>query len=347
MKRFLLRYSTVSTSTSKRMWTTLGDDTRSFRVLRDLPLANTGPSPSINGEQRHAGNPLHPTRRTFIKRVERLVILALTTLASLVLWLPNLCAQARLLHSPDSDAPSFEVSTIRPSEDTGPMRIDLSASNFNVVNASLEDLINFAYDVRSEAQVEGLPKWGRSQQFDVHAKASGQEITFVRTLSTMQQIKRLREMLQALVSDRFGLKLSFKSKAIPAYALVVAKGGPKLKSSDATPPSPESAKKPGAHVPSFGMTRHDQFTATEWDMPSLAEVLTRFQELGHRVVVDETGLKGRYNFVLNGVSTMPPSDDSTTSIFTALQDQLGLKLEPRNEEVEVLAIESVSVPSPN
>jgi uncharacterized protein (TIGR03435 family) len=229
------------------------------------------------------------------------------------------------------------------------VRIDLSPANFNVINASLEDLIKFAFDVRSEAQIEGLPKWGRSQHFDIHAKASDQEITYFRRLSTTQQIKRLREMVQALVSDRFVMIVSFKSKDMPAYALVIAKGGPKLKSSDAAPSSPDSPKLPGTHVkyPSFGMTGHDQFTATAWDMPSFAEMLAPFEELDNRVVVDETGLKGRYDFVLNGVSVMSSSDNSTTSIFTAIQDQLGLKLEPQNEPVEVLAIESVSPPSPN
>jgi uncharacterized protein (TIGR03435 family) len=266
-----------------------------------------------------------------------------------MLWFPTLYAQGNLLHPPDSDAPRFEVSTIRPSKDIGPMRIELSASNFNAVDATLKDLISFAFDVRSEAQIEGLPSWARSEHFDVHAKASDQEIRLFQTLPILEQTKQIREMMQALVSERFDMKMTFKSKTMPSYALVIAKGGSKMRQS---PPSfsstsPGAMRLPGAHMPSFGMTGHDQYTATSWDMHSLAEVLSRFQELDHRVVVDETGLKGQYDFVLNGVSALYSPDNSTTSIFTALREQLGLKLEPREFSVEVLVVESASMPSAN
>lgn len=78
-----------------------------------------------------------------------------------------------------------------------------------------------------------------------------------------------------------------------------------------------------------------------------ADWLSRFDEVGNRLVVDETGLKGTYDFVLNGVSMRPAPDESVTSIFTALQEQLGLKLEPQKAPVEVLVIDHVEKPTPN
>ena len=78
-----------------------------------------------------------------------------------------------------------------------------------------------------------------------------------------------------------------------------------------------------------------------------ADWLSRFDEVGNRPVVDKTGLKSTYDFVLNGVSMQPTTDESVTSIFTALQEQLGLKLEPQKAPVEVLVIDHVENPSPN
>ena len=78
-----------------------------------------------------------------------------------------------------------------------------------------------------------------------------------------------------------------------------------------------------------------------------AEWLSRFDEVGHRPVVDETGLTGAYDFVLDGVSMQPTTDESVTSIFTALEEQAGLKLVPKKAPVEVLTIEHVEKPSAN
>ena len=78
-----------------------------------------------------------------------------------------------------------------------------------------------------------------------------------------------------------------------------------------------------------------------------ADWLSRFDEVGKRLVVDRTGLEGAYDFVLNGVSMQPASDESVTSIFTALEEQLGLKLEAQKAPVEVLVIEHVEQPTPN
>jgi uncharacterized protein (TIGR03435 family) len=104
------------------------------------------------------------------------------------------------------------------------------------------------------------------------------------------------------------------------------------------------------------MTAPNQFTAIAWPIEEMTDWLSRFDELGGRIVVNETGLTGHYDWVLNGVSQRPqqPADPNSSapsqpaiSLFTALPEQLGLKLEPRRAPVEVLVIDHVEQPSPN
>ena len=258
-------------------------------------------------------------------------------------------AQGSLLRPVTSPPPAFEVATIKPNNDPqAGLRIDLSPSNFNAVGGSVKDLIEYAYNINSHDQLQGEPAWINSRRFDIHAKASESEIATFHYFSAMQQIRQLRLMLQSLLTDRFQLKVSFKTAELPVYALVVAKDGPKFKEVQADPvPPPGNRLRPGARIPTIGKTGANQYTATAWDMPSTADFLSGFDEVGHRTVVDETGLRGRYDFVLNGISVLPSSDSTTTSIFTALEEQLGLKLEPRKAPVEVLVIDHVEPPSEN
>ena len=197
-----------------------------------------------------------------------------------------------------------------------------------------------------------------SEFYDIQAKASETQIEAINMLNWERQIEQTRLMVQSLLAERFQLKASSEDRERQAYALVVAKGGPKLKEVELSPfPPPGTPPPPGAHLPRMSRTGPDQITATAWPMDLMAEWLCRQPEIGNHLVVDQTGLKGNYDFVLNGVSLMPPQPagagaatpegDAKVSIFTALQEQLGLKLESRKAEVEVLVIESVEKPSEN
>jgi bla regulator protein blaR1 len=275
-----------------------------------------------------------------------LAVLAVPTSFGLI---EGMQSKKSLLHPTVSPPPAFEVATIKPNNDPqAGLRIDMSPSNFNAIGGSLKDLIEYAYNVNSQDQVQGEPAWISSRRFDIHAKASESTIASFHHLSVMQQVTELRLMLQSLLVDRFQLKVSFKTADLPVYALVVAKGGPKFKEVEADPlPPPGTPPRPGAHLPRLGKTGANQYTAVAWDMSSTADFLSRFDEVGHRIVVDETGLKGHYDFVLNGISVWSSSDGSTTSIFTALEEQLGLKLEPRKAPVEVVVIDRVEPPTEN
>ena len=259
-------------------------------------------------------------------------------------------SRGSLLRPAVSPLPAFEVATIKPNNDAqAGLRIDLSPSNFNAIGGSAKDLIEFAYNVNSHDQLQGeQPGWISTLHYDIHAKASETDIARIYKLPAMEQVRELRLMLQSLLGNRFQLKVSFKTADLPVYALVVAKGGPKFNEVKVDPlPGPGTQPRPGAHYPRFGKTGVNQYTATAWDMSSTADILSSFDEVGHRLVVDETGLKGHYDFVLNGVSVLPSPDGTATSIFTALKEQLGLELVPRKAPVEVLVIDSVEPPSEN
>ncbi len=264
--------------------------------------------------------------------------------------------QAQLFHPASGPSPSFEVATIKPNDDPRPvLNFALSVTNFRATHASLQDLVKLAYNVRSEDQVIGLSGWMTTQHFDIQAKASDADVEAFQKLSFEKKLDEVRWMLQVLLTDRFALKVSFSSKELPVYALVVAKGGPKMTEVEMSPfPPPGTPAPPGAHLPRIGPTGPNQYTASAWSMDQMANWLSFFNEVGNRVVVNETGLKGYYDFVLNGVSQKFPETTylngapvDATSIFAALPEQLGLRLEPKKGPVDVLVIDHVEEPSEN
>jgi uncharacterized protein (TIGR03435 family) len=173
-----------------------------------------------------------------------------------------------------------------------------------------------------------------------------------------EHANQIRLMVQELLADRFKLKVSHETKELPVYALVVAKGGLKMKEeSPAT--TPDAAAHPRTFLQFMGP---GQFRGTNIGVGLLADVLSRQPELG-KLVIDETGLKGNYDWTLkwtpeqsdpmfkrpNGAPppNAPPPDTSGPSIFAALEEQLGLKLEPKKGPVETLVIDRIEKPSEN
>ena len=262
----------------------------------------------------------------------------------------------RSLHPSASPGPAFEVVSIKPNHDTGKMRrIGMSPTGFTATHASLKEIIGMAYELKGDSQLIGGPNWMDSEFFDIEAKESEADIEAGKTLSMDQRRNQFSLMLQSMLADRFALKTAIETRELPVYALVVAKGGLKMKQVQVDPlPPAGTPPPPGAHLPRLMTTDGRQWTATAFPVSEFSHWLSHFEEMGNRVVVDETGVTGNYDFVLSGVSMGPQmgekrdaSEEPPTSIFTALQDQLGLKLEPRKAPVEVLVIESAQLPSPN
>jgi uncharacterized protein (TIGR03435 family) len=213
------------------------------------------------------------------------------------------------------------------------------------------------------SQLVGAPSWIDTDHFDVEAKAGGDQAAI--------PSDQIQLMLQSLLEDRFQLKVHWEMREIPVYNLLVAKDGPKVKlSPDQTAtgtggpaPSPDPATPPprgtmrvfGKPSPSSPATLVTM-SATAIPMSTLLNMLPAY--VG-RPVIDKVDLKGLYDlrleFVPEALSVAPagqaappvPLDPVGPSIFTALEEQLGLKLESAKGPVEVLVIDSVSKPSEN
>jgi bla regulator protein blaR1 len=266
-------------------------------------------------------------------------------------------APTELVHSSAGPVPSFDVVSIKPTLDNGQDRrlIGMSPTGFTAKHTSLKDVIGIAYGTKGEGQIVGGPGWMNSEYFDIEAKLSEADIEADKKLTRSQQETQLSLMLQSMLADRFGLKTTLETRELPVYALVVAKGGARIKRVEVDPyPPTGTPPPPGAHLPR--LITHDgrEWTATAFPIQQLTHWLSRFEELGNRIVVDETGLTGNYDFVLNGVSMRSQmeadheaSQAPPTSIFTALEEQLGLRLESRRAPVEVVVVEHAEPPSPN
>jgi uncharacterized protein (TIGR03435 family) len=219
------------------------------------------------------------------------------------------------------ERPSFEVATIKPSDPqhVGAQMFSPGPGRFTAMTATLKDLVAWAHGVR-RFQVLGGPGWFDSDHYDITAKADG-----ATTHST------LRSMTQALLEQRCQLKLHRETKDLPIYDLVVGKNGSKLRQVDS----------PGLGV---GFSR-GLLNGKGADMATFAQVLS---DQVDRVVVDQTGLSGFYEFTLTWTPDEAQlAEDPGPSLFSALQEQLGLKLEPAKGPVEILVIDNVEKPDAN
>jgi len=258
---------------------------------------------------------------------------------------------------------SFEVASIKPNH-SGERRFFVSwqPGRFNATGMTLKFLITMAYDVK-DFQVSGGPGWVNSERYDIDAKEPDSIAQELDKLPREQWQPLADSMLQSLLAERFQLKLTRGTKDMPAYALVVAKNGPKLQEAKPVDTPPDAPSGPGGrpHGPMIRMGR-GEVSGQGIALSFLASVLS--QQLG-RTVLDQTGLKGNYDLTLKwtpeqGEGMMlggpgggpppdgaPPGEASGPSIFTALQEQLGLKLEPTKAPAEVLTIDHVERPSEN
>jgi uncharacterized protein (TIGR03435 family) len=231
---------------------------------------------------------------------------------------------------------------------------------FNAANVTARYLIANAYDVKDD-QVSGGPDWVGSKGYDIQAKVTGTDPSDPHQLTKDQRT----QALQALLADRFKLVVHAETKEASIYALTVAKGGPKLTASQpSAAPAPPPNLPPGAVVrnyptdgpPRGGMMRMSgpgNLTVTAMTMTQLANMLS--QQL-HKTVVDQTGLTGTYDFTLqwtpDNLPASPTGDaqapePSGPTIFTAVQEQLGLKLESTKGPVKTLVIDHIEPPSEN
>jgi uncharacterized protein (TIGR03435 family) len=230
--------------------------------------------------------------------------------------------------------PGFEVASIKPGKTGGRGHSLLSdpSGRFTTENATLRNLVMYAYNVR-DFQVSGGPRWMDSDTFDIVAKPQ-----------TRVKGEQLLQMVQTLLADRFKLKFHREARELSVFALVIGKNGPKLKEA-----------KPDGERPMNGIQGgKGELNGLGADMGMLAR---RLAAMSGRTVIDRTGLTGKYDFKLQWTPDAPtpmrgpdePAADNAPgpSLFSALQEQLGLKLESQKGPVEILVIDSAERPSEN
>jgi uncharacterized protein (TIGR03435 family) len=244
--------------------------------------------------------------------------------------------------------PIFEVAAIKQNHSgSGGSHSDTNGGRFTATNVSLKNLMEYeAYGIPGSRILNG-PKWLDSTRFDIEAKMDDPVAEQLQTLAHAQRRLETQAMFQQLLADRFKLAVHWESRELPVYALTVGKKGPKLQ------PTKESSE--GSGTRSHGSQSATEFTAKGVTLPELAASLT--QELSRelsRDIIDKTEIKGRYDLTLKwtrdtaaATDSAAPASDSGPSIFTALQEQLGLKLEPAKAPVQVLIIDHAEMPSEN
>ena len=239
-------------------------------------------------------------------------------------------------------APTFEVVSVRPNKSGKGFALGFTPDGFTATNMPLQPVIVNAYNLRNQELmvsgqiIPGGPSWINSDRYDIQAKMSDSDIAELQKLSVDQQLAQKRLMLQSMLADRFKLRVHRESKQAPCYALVIGKNGSKMKgvkSIDPALPDGKLTARPGA------------VTAQGASLVRLVFVLTGPL---HCPVQDKTGLVGKYDFTLQ-YSPDPGSspDDSEPSLFTAVQEQLGLRLIPTTVPVEGIVIDHVEQPSTN
>jgi len=197
-----------------------------------------------------------------------------------------------------------------------------SHGTLTVTNDTLKELVEFAFDVK-DFQLTGGPRWFDTDHYDIVAKIS-------RDIGDSE----LKSLTRSLLADRFRLRVHREKREVTAYSLVIARKGAR--------PGPKLSEHSGAGEFSSNTTSHS-LQATNATTGALAASLSRI--LG-RPVADNTGLKGAYDYKVEWPAD-EPADSSTSGIFSALQDQLGLKLDATKSPVQILVIDGAERPSEN
>ena len=290
---------------------------------------------------------------------------ALTSLFAAIAAIAVLHAQA--------PAPAFEAATIKPSDPTTPGQFIRRhpGGRFSTSNMPLRELVRFAYQVQ-DFQLENIPAWASTERFDIVAKADGDPPPVLP--GTGPDLLML--MLRTLLAERFQLKLHNETKEMPIYALVRLRPdrlGPRLEQSTVdcvtliqsmqaaarvggpapTPPPPDASGRPTCGIRGgFGSLAGNGFP--------LNQLSATLSQLVRRTVIDRTGLSGTWAFDVKFApdpNALPPgglpgaqaptADPDSPSIFTAVEEQLGLNLDATRGPVEMLVVDRLERPTPD
>jgi uncharacterized protein (TIGR03435 family) len=244
----------------------------------------------------------------------------------------EVASSAMAAQVPNGAAP-YEVASVKPSDpnqQTAPGTWGITGSRFYATNLSAQALVFIAYSIEDPGQISGLPKWASSERFTIEARLGG-DVSGHRSMSVQEELEQSRAILKPLLQDRFGLKVHYEAREKSIYALVVDKHGPKL-------------QKASDDHSVWNVTRgHISIHAA-----TLAPLVEGLSTAVGRLVVDKTSLPGRYNIDLKWApDELSGGENPGPSVFTALREQLGLRLISTSGSIEVLVIDQLERPSAN
>jgi len=238
--------------------------------------------------------------------------------------------QATPTMMPKDADPDWEVVTVKPGDLFAKSdHIDQHGRHVTLENETVEMLIWAGNNVH-KSQIAGLPDWAKTERWTVDGLAN---------VDGEPDVVQLQTLVRKVLAERFGLKLHREQREMAVYALTVAKGGSKL-TVNTSDPNGESDER-GRHGVGWQMY---QYTNT-----SIAEFVLEMLWAVDRPIVDQTGLKGRYDFQLKWLTdeNHAADPDAPPGLFTAVQEQLGLKLEPVKAKADVLVVDKVERPGAN
>ena len=224
--------------------------------------------------------------------------------------------------------PQFEVATIKPSDPANTSYgFHTQGHRIFVENQTLRNIVAVAYGVH-QGQIVEAPAWMDHERYDIKG---------VPDAPGYPNMRQMQGMLRKLLEERFQLKLRRDRRELSVYAITVAKSGAKLK---------KSAGDPNGLPDETGFGQNGQ-QVVKFTNCAMSDVAFEMQEFMEKPVVDQTGLPGRYDFTLTWTpSTAPASDEAMApGIFTAVQEQLGLRLQPTKAPADVLVIEHTERPT--
>ncbi len=240
---------------------------------------------------------------------------------------------------------TYDAVVIRPNTSaSGSSHVSIHAGSYNGQNVSLKTLLINAYDLQTADQLIGLPGWAAGAHYNVTAKVDAETALHFKDLDHARFEAAQHQASQILLAERFGLKVHHETRELPEYALVQAKGGSKLKPGDELGP-----KAGGVH------TSNHTLTAAAVRMEELTAFLA--QQV-HRSVVDRTGLTGKFDLALvwspddapaatTDAATTDAAADKAPGLLTALQEQMGLRLEAMKGPVDTIVIDQITQPTEN
>lgn len=226
--------------------------------------------------------------------------------------------------------PGFEVATVKPADPNDHSQgFQLRGRHIFIENESVTNLICFAYSIQ-QSQLINASSWLENVSWDIDG------VPDVEGYPNMQQY---RHMVEKLLTGRFALRMHHEKRELSVYALTVAKGGVKLTQSKSTPDAP------------IDQTGHGDKGQQSWRFTNntMGDFAMGMQFLVGKPIVDQTNLPGRFDFMLRWTpdELRTPDPDAPPGLFTAIQEQLGLKLDPTRAPTDVLVIDHAERPSEN